>query len=87
MECRPNCGACCIAPSINRPYFGMPNGKRAGQICVHLDVAQFHCKIWSTENYPSVCAGFKAEQSICGQTRDEALETIAILEVITASDP
>ncbi|MES1987412.1 MAG: YkgJ family cysteine cluster protein, partial [Pseudomonadota bacterium] len=26
MECRPDCGACCTAPSINSPIPGMPNG-------------------------------------------------------------
>ncbi|WP_429347626.1 hypothetical protein [Paraburkholderia sp. Clong3] len=25
--CRPDCGACCIAPSISSPIPGMPNGK------------------------------------------------------------
>ncbi|HEY9032518.1 MAG TPA: YkgJ family cysteine cluster protein, partial [Pseudomonadales bacterium] len=27
MECRPGCGACCIAASLNQPFFGMPQGK------------------------------------------------------------
>ncbi|HAI50813.1 MAG TPA: zinc/iron-chelating domain-containing protein, partial [Enterobacteriaceae bacterium] len=27
MECRPDCGACCIAPSISTPIPGMPHGK------------------------------------------------------------
>ena len=29
MDCRPGCGACCIAPSINTPLPGMPHGKPA----------------------------------------------------------
>lgn len=27
FECRPGCGACCIAPSISSPIPGMPEGK------------------------------------------------------------
>lgn len=30
FECRPGCGACCIAPSISSPIPGMPEGKAAG---------------------------------------------------------
>ncbi|MFS9540720.1 YkgJ family cysteine cluster protein, partial [Klebsiella pneumoniae] len=26
MECRTDCGACCIAPSISSPIPGMPQG-------------------------------------------------------------
>ena len=37
MQCRSGCGACCIAPSINEPLPGMPQGKPAGVRCVHLD--------------------------------------------------
>ncbi|MBF7801077.1 YkgJ family cysteine cluster protein, partial [Klebsiella pneumoniae] len=29
MECRTDCGACCIAPSISSPIPGMPQGKPA----------------------------------------------------------
>ena len=36
MKCREACGACCIAPSIKQPFFGMPLGKPAGEVCVHL---------------------------------------------------
>src|SRR5258708_20503602 len=34
--CRPDCGACCIAPSISSPIPGMPNGKPAGVRCAPL---------------------------------------------------
>jgi hypothetical protein len=27
MDCRPQCGACCVAPSISSPIPGMPHGK------------------------------------------------------------
>jgi hypothetical protein len=80
MECRPHCGACCIAASLNRPYFGMPNGKPAGQKCIHLDPEQWSCKIWGSENFPSACKNFKAEMDVCGNNRTEALELITWLE-------
>ena len=36
MDCRPQCGACCIAPAIRQPFWGMPDGKPAGVACLHL---------------------------------------------------
>ncbi|HRZ01930.1 MAG TPA: YkgJ family cysteine cluster protein, partial [Burkholderiaceae bacterium] len=45
MNCRPGCGACCIAPSITRPLPGMPDGKPAGVPCAHLD-ADLRCALW-----------------------------------------
>jgi hypothetical protein len=85
MECRPNCGACCIAASINKPYFGMPNGKPAGEFCIHLDAKQWSCGIWGTEHYPSACKNFAPEASVCGTNRAEALSLITILEKETLS--
>ena len=35
MDCRSDCGACCIAPSISSPIPGMPNGKPANTRCIH----------------------------------------------------
>ena len=36
MECRLQCGACCVAPSISSPIPGMEGGKAAGIPCVQL---------------------------------------------------
>ncbi|MGK3606278.1 YkgJ family cysteine cluster protein, partial [Klebsiella variicola] len=36
MECRTDCGACCIAPSISSPIPGMPQGKPANPRCIQL---------------------------------------------------
>ena len=82
MECREKCGACCIAPSINQPFFGMPKGKPAGVACVHL-AEDFVCNIFENPKRPPVCAGFQAEIEICGSTREQALATITTLELIT----
>ncbi|MCH8529678.1 MAG: YkgJ family cysteine cluster protein [Saccharospirillum sp.] len=85
MQCRSNCGACCIAPSINRPFFGMPSGKPAGVRCVHL-LADFRCALFGRPERPAVCAEFQAEESICGQNRQEALRIITDLEQWSAPE-
>ncbi|WP_082861039.1 YkgJ family cysteine cluster protein [Marinomonas aquimarina] len=83
MNCQPNCGACCIAPSISSPIPGMPNGKPAGVPCVQLD-AEFRCKIFGQPDRPAVCAGFKAVEYICGSHRDHAIATLDELESSTS---
>lgn len=82
MLCRPGCGACCIAPSIARPFHGMPGGKPAGVPCVHLD-EDMGCRLFGDARRPAVCDAFAAEPGVCGKNRDEALATLARLEVIS----
>ncbi len=84
MECRLGCGACCIAPSINSPIPGMPQGKPAGVVCVNLDRETWQCRIWGTDAYPELCRNFKPCESVCGETREHALELISTLEILTA---
>jgi len=79
MNCRPRCGACCIAPSISSPIPGMPNGKPAGVPCIHL-TSDYSCAIFNHPERPKVCADFKAEELICGRNRMEALQTLTKLE-------
>ena len=79
MDCRPGCGACCIAPSIAGPIPGMPEGKPAGVVCVQLDEA-YRCKLFGQPSRPDLCNHFQAEVKICAQTQEEALINIAILE-------
>jgi hypothetical protein len=83
MECRPGCGACCIAPSIASPLPGMPDGKPAGVACVNLDPASRLCRVWHTDRYPGVCRDFRAEPAVCGASREEALRLIGELEAAT----
>lgn len=83
MDCRAQCGACCIAPSISAAIPGMPNGKPAGVACVHLD-HEFRCLIFDDPMRPSICHQFQAEKSICGDNRSQALITITELETITS---
>ena len=77
MDCRKNCGACCIAPSISSPIPGMPDGKPAGVKCIHLR-EDYSCGIY--EKRPKVCIDFQAEELFCGHHRQEALSILYRLE-------
>ena len=83
MECRPGCGACCIAPSINSSLPGMPDGKPAGVVCVNLDPDSHLCRLWGEPDYPDVCKRFQAEPSSCGESADQAMVLIARMETDT----
>ncbi|MEL0636370.1 MULTISPECIES: YkgJ family cysteine cluster protein [Marinomonas] len=82
MQCRSHCGACCTAPSISSPIPGMPNGKAAGQACIHL-VEEYRCAIFNDASRPKVCSDFMAEAMICGNSREEAMIIIASIEAAT----
>jgi Fe-S-cluster containining protein len=82
MECRPGCGACCIAPSISSPIPGMPNGKPAGVRCIHLDDHNL-CMLWGRPERPGFCDALPAVEDHCGQTREEALQLLQEWERLT----
>lgn len=79
MECRPNCGACCIAPSISSAIPGMPDGKAAGVRCIHL-TDNNQCAIYDHPDRPTVCDLFKADPAVCGVDRNEAIMLLGMLE-------
>lgn len=79
MECRPGCGACCIAPSISSPLPGAPLGKPAGAICPHLDEAM-QCRLFGDSRRPLVCGSLRPCEEMCGTNRAEALAYLAALE-------
>lgn len=83
MECRPGCGACCIAPSISSSIPGMPQGKAAGERCLQLDQDNL-CRIFGQRGRPTVCCNFTASKESCGESREEALLALAELEAATA---
>jgi uncharacterized protein len=83
MECRPGCGACCIAPSITSPIPGMPHGKPAGVRCVQLDEAN-RCRIFGRPERPAFCGGLKPSAEMCGTSREEAIAWLARLEEQTS---
>lgn len=88
MECRPECGACCIAPSIRSPLPGMPDGKPAGVACIHLDAA-YRCQLFGKPERPGFCAGLQPSLDMCGdahQSREYAIRWLNALEVATRPD-
>ena len=88
--CRPDCGACCIAPSISSPIPGMPHGKPAGVRCIQLG-DDLRCAIFGEPERPACCSGLQPQGEMCGTTRTEALAWLTQLETLTQptlpSDP
>jgi uncharacterized protein len=82
MKCRPQCGACCIAPSISSAIPGMPLGKPAGVRCAQLD-DELRCRIFGKPERPEVCRRLRPSPSMCGGSRDEAMRYLADLDAVT----
>jgi hypothetical protein len=78
MDCRPGCGACCIAPSISTL------GKPAGVPCTHL-TEDFCCSIFGQPERPACCSGLQPSKEMCGESREEALAWLADLEARTCA--
>lgn len=76
MDCRPGCGACCIAPSISSL------GKPAGVPCPHLD-AELRCALFGQPGRPACCSGLQPSIEMCGTDRVQALTWLANLEMAT----
>ncbi len=79
FACRIGCGACCMAPSITTLFVGMPDGKRAGERCVHLDAAN-QCLLFGRPERPRFCADLRAAPEMCGADATEALAILDQLE-------
>ena len=84
MNCHEGCGACCIAPSISTPIPGMPDGKPAGERCLHLSV-DYLCGLFGQPERPAVCGAFKADIEVCGSSQQEAINLIGWWEQVTAA--
>lgn len=82
MNCRPGCGACCIAPSISSAIPGMPGGKPAGVRCVQLDDAN-NCLIFGQPERPRVCGQLQPSFEMCGHSATSALRWLTQLERAT----
>lgn len=82
MDCRPDCGACCTAPSISSPIPGMPLGKPAGVRCVQLTESHL-CRIFGQPERPAVCQGLRPSADMCGNSQAHALQWLAQLELLT----
>lgn len=82
MNCRPQCGACCIAPSITSAIPGMPRGKKAGERCVQL-LPDMRCAIFGRPERPAFCASLRPTQEMCGADAAAAFAGLAALELAT----
>jgi hypothetical protein len=85
IQCRPGCGACCIAPSITSEIPGMEGGKPAGVPCVQL-TPDYRCALFGDPSRPACCSGLQPSQEMCGASREQALSGLARLETLTAPD-
>ncbi|WP_213712714.1 YkgJ family cysteine cluster protein [Cedecea lapagei] len=83
MDCRPDCGACCTAPSISTPIPGMPEGKPANTPCIQLD-ERLRCKLFGSPLRPKVCGGLQPAREMCGTSRQQAMTYLLHLEAATA---
>ena len=84
MNCRPLCGACCIAPSIS-PCAALPDGKPAGVRCPHLTVDVL-CALFGLPERPATCVSLRPEPEMCGDSAEQALATLARWETLTRPD-
>jgi len=83
MDCRADCGACCIAPSISSAIPGMPDGKPAGVRCIQLDPFN-RCRLFGLPERPEICRRRRAEPLMCGTTRLQARGLLVARELATA---
>jgi uncharacterized protein len=83
MECRPRCGACCIAPSISPSYPALPEGKPAGVRCPHL-TAEIQCALFGKPERPKTCIGIRPQAEMCGDSAEQAMATLLHWETLTA---
>ncbi len=83
MECRPGCGACCVAISISSYIPGMPDGKPAGVRCLWLTDKNF-CGLFGRPKRPEICSFFSASPDTCGGNSKDAFALISAMELATA---
>jgi hypothetical protein len=57
----------------------MPQGKPAGMPCVQLD-AQLRCQLFGKPERPAVCRSLRPNAAMCGDSRDQAMQTLDLLE-------
>ncbi|MDY0281622.1 MAG: hypothetical protein RBR35_13810 [Salinivirgaceae bacterium] len=82
MECRDGCACCCIYLSISSPMPLHPNGKKAGERCLHL-TDDLKCSIYNDPRRPKVCDGYKPDPLFCGANPHEAKQILSELACLT----
>jgi len=60
----------------------MPHGKPAGIPCVQLD-DELRCRLFGLPERPAFCASLRPELEMCGTSRDEAMQSLSLLEQAT----
>lgn len=83
VVCRLGCGACCIAPSINSPIPGMPDGKPAGVRCIQL-TDDNRCRLFGKPERPGFCNRLQPSAEMCGDNREQAMLWLHRMEKLTA---
>jgi hypothetical protein len=63
----------------------MASGKPAGIVCVQL-TAERRCAIFGLPERPRCCSGLQPNLEMCGDSADEALANLALLERLTGPD-
>ena len=64
----------------------MPHGQPAGVRCVQLD-EQERCRIFGHPDRPAVCASLAPSPDMCGDSREQAMRWLGVLERDTAPPP
>jgi uncharacterized protein len=83
VQCRPGCGACCIAPSISPSLPALPHGKPAGERCPHL-TPQITCALFGSPDRLAVCGSLAPSAEMCCDSPAQAMAFLVRLEVLTA---
>jgi hypothetical protein len=60
----------------------MPGGKPAGVRCVQL-TPDNRCGIFGKPERPACCGGLQPSSEMCGETQEEALQWLGLLESCT----
>ncbi len=81
-ECRSQCGACCIAPSISPVHPALPQGKASGVRFPHLD-DDIRCRLFGQPERPDVCTSLRPQPEMCGESAAEAMATLIHWEQLT----
>lgn len=60
----------------------MPHGKPAGIPCVQLD-DDYRCRLFGKPERPAFCTTLRPQPAMCGDSREQAMETLRLLELAT----
>lgn len=60
----------------------MPHGKPAGVPCVQL-LPDLRCALFGRPERPAFCGSLRPNNTMCGATREHALEFLSLLERAT----